>query len=155
PVVLEVPQDVGVEDHGGVAGAEVVAHLVPSIAGPVLRTAPLDHVDPHLVEFLALLCVHGRHELAALHHEVLLAVVGVAREEAGVDGGPAAAAAYADAVVPLARRADLGGLLDQVREVRGWLDAELAEDALVVGDIVQLEAPRNGPLLGAGAAELG
>ena len=72
-----------------------------------------------------------------------------------MDGGPAAAAADADAVVPLARRADLGGLLDQVREVLGWLDAELAEDALVVGHVVELEAPGNGPLLGAGAAELG
>src|SRR5205823_9208738 len=143
------------EDHGGVAGAAVVADLVPGVGGPVLGTAPLDHVDPHLVEFLALLRVHGRRELATLHHEVLLAVVGVGREEAGVDGGPAAAAADADAVVAFARRADLGGLLDQVGEVLGWLDAELAEDALVVGHVVELEAPRNCPLLGAGAPELG
>ena len=96
--VHEVAEDVGVEDHGGSAGTEVGADLVPGVGRPVLRARILDHLDPVLVEGLGARGVHRGLQLAVGDVEVLLAEVGIAREEARVDRGPGARAAHADAI---------------------------------------------------------
>ncbi len=152
--VHEVAEDVGVEDHGGSARTEVGADLVPGVGGPVLRARVLDHLDPVLVEGLGARRVHRRLQLAVGDVEVLLAEVGIAREEARVDGRPAARTADADAIRPTEVLGQLGRDFDHLAHVLRGLHADLVEHLLVVGDVVELEAPRDAPLLGIRRTEL-
>src|SRR5882672_10427683 len=50
---------------------------------------------------------------------------------------------------------DLGRNLEHLIEVLWRLDTDLVEDLSIVGDVVQLVAPRDAPLLGFARAELG
>src|SRR5204863_6680588 len=126
-------------------GAEVGADLVPGVGRPVLRARLLDHLDPETRHLLAGRAVHRGLELATLHLEVAGAVIREGREIARVDRRPAARAAHADAVVALVGVSDLLRDLDEAGQVLGRLHADLVEVGTVVGDRVELEAPRDRP----------
>src|SRR6266851_1359164 len=46
---LEIAENIGIEDHGRRAGAEISPDLIPRIGRPVLRARLLDHLHPLLV----------------------------------------------------------------------------------------------------------
>ena len=72
-----------------------------------------------------------------------------------MDGRPGARAADADAVGTSRILGDFGCDLDHFIEVLRGLDADLVEDLAIIGNVVELIAPRNAPLLGLAGAELG
>ena len=152
--VHEVAENIGVENHGGSAGTQVSADLVPGVGRPVLGARVLDHLHPVLVEGLGAGRIHRRLQLAVGDVEVLFAEVGIARQEARMDRSPGARAADADAIGSTQILGELGRDFDHLAQVLRRLHANLVEHLLVVGDVVEFIAPRNAPLLGIRRAEI-